>query len=107
MVAVVLGVAVFVVMLIAELAVVAVRRAEAQTAADVAALAGVVEGRAGAEDLARRNGMTLLAYDDTGSVVHVTVGDGLIQASASAELDRSAMWSDQVGLVPEPLAHSS
>lgn len=62
----------------------AVEAAAAQTAADMAALAGVFEGRPGAVDLAERNGAELVRYESTGVQVHVVVRWGSASAAASA-----------------------
>lgn len=61
-----------------------VLRAEAQAAADAAALAGVVEGRAGAADLARRNGAGLVDFVVEGSTVEVEVNRRGVRAVAAA-----------------------
>jgi outer membrane lipoprotein SlyB len=60
-------------------------RVRAQTAADAAALAGVVEGRGAAERLAARHGATLVRWSDDGSVVTVEVrlGDAVVTARAT------------------------
>jgi hypothetical protein len=50
---------------------VVVARAEAQTAADAAALAGAVHGRAAAEDLAAANGGRLESWVAAGPEVEV------------------------------------
>jgi len=50
---------------------VVVARAEAQTAADAAALAGAVHGRASAEDLAAANGARLVSWAAAGREVEV------------------------------------
>lgn len=62
----------------------AVQAADAQTAADMAALAAVFEGRAGAADLAERNGAELVQYHSTSLDVHVVVALGGASAEASA-----------------------
>lgn len=62
----------------------AIEAAEAQTAADMAALAGVFEGRSGAADLAERNGAELVRYEYTGEEVHVIVRLGAASAGAYA-----------------------
>jgi hypothetical protein len=58
---------------------------QAQVAADAAALAGVVDGRAAAAALARRNGGTLVAFTAEGAdvIVVVSVGDERATARAS------------------------
>lgn len=64
-----------------------VSRARAQSAADAAALAGVVEGRSGAEELARENRATLVSFDQSGSGVHVVVERDGVRAAAAADLE--------------------
>jgi hypothetical protein len=63
-------------------------RARAQTAADAAALAGVVEGRDGAAELARANGAELvdLRVEGGETVVVVRVGRAVATARAGLEL---------------------
>ena len=63
-------------------------RARAQTAADAAALAGVVEGEAAAAELARVNGGELLRFqvDDGDTVVEVRVGRSVARARAALEV---------------------
>jgi hypothetical protein len=61
--------------------------ASAQTAADAAALAGALDGRAAAESLAGENGGYLIAYDErSDGSVDVTVQVGKATASARALL---------------------
>ncbi|MEM9131401.1 MAG: hypothetical protein AAGA59_01260 [Actinomycetota bacterium] len=62
----------------------AVLRAETQAAADAAALAGVVEGRVGAADLADRNGAGLVRFVAVGTTVEVEVRRGGVRAVAAA-----------------------
>lgn len=50
-----------------------VARAEAQTAADAAALAGAVHGRGAAERLAAANGGRLVGWEAAGAEVEVVV----------------------------------
>jgi uncharacterized membrane protein len=88
--AVVMAAAVLMVLMVIELGTRAVDRAEAQTAADMAALAAVFEGRSGAVDLARRNGATLIGYRDDGRVVWVEVAIGEARARARAVFDPTA-----------------
>jgi uncharacterized membrane protein len=83
----VLVVVVIGVLIIVEIGVRAVHRADAQTAADMAALAGLFEGRPGADDLARRNGAVLVAYEEEGEVIRVRVTVGHAEAEAAAVLD--------------------
>jgi len=80
-----IGVALLVLFALGELAHTAVTRAKAQAAADMAALAGVSEGRDGAADLARRNGSALIGYDDSPGRVVVRVRVGTVEADANAE----------------------
>ncbi|HUG00047.1 MAG TPA: hypothetical protein VMM60_18120 [Ilumatobacter sp.] len=62
-------------------------RQRAQAAADAAALAGVNGGRSESVDLASANGATLVAWEQNGRTVTVTVarGDATATARASAE----------------------
>lgn len=87
LVAVVVAAAVLVVVFVLGLAERAVAAAQAQTAADAAALAAVYEGRSGAEDLADLNGAQLVAYDDDGPVVRVVVSMDGVRAEARAVLE--------------------
>ncbi|MDH4364593.1 MAG: pilus assembly protein TadG-related protein [Acidimicrobiia bacterium] len=80
-----IGVALLVLFGLGELGHSAVNRAKAQATADMAALAGVYEGREGAVDLARRNGGVVLGYDDSDGRVAVRVRVGTVEASAKAE----------------------
>ena len=64
-----------------------VSRARAQSAADAAALAGVVEGRAGAEELARANQARLETFEQSGSFVRVVVEHDGMRAEATANLE--------------------
>ena len=84
-----LAVTVLTVLFLVELGSRAIDRAEAQTAADMAALAGVFEGRSGAADLAKRNGAVLLGYRLEGAVVWVRVAVGGARAEARAVFDVS------------------
>lgn len=61
-----------------------VARQRARSAADAAALAGVIEGRAAAAELAAANGAKLVAFDADGDVVEVTVRVGDRTATARA-----------------------
>lgn len=60
-------------------------RAEAQNAADAVALAGALDGERAARDLAHRNGAELVAFEDLGGAVEVTVVVGDRRATARAE----------------------
>jgi Putative Flp pilus-assembly TadE/G-like len=63
-----------------------VARAQARTAADAAALAGVSAGSEAARLLAERNGAVLLVLTNAGGVVRVTVQWGGVTMSATATL---------------------
>jgi len=58
--------------------------ARARTAADAAALAGAVDGRKAAQDLADQNGGTLVNFVRRGDTVDVSVRVGRATAVASA-----------------------
>jgi hypothetical protein len=68
---VVVALAALVVVGLGRLGAVVVARAEAQTAADAAALAGAVHGRAAADGLAAANGGRLLSWTTAGAEVEV------------------------------------
>ncbi len=57
----------------------------AQAAADAAALAGVVEGRSAAAELAGSNGARLVSFDEVAGVVRVVVEVDGRRAEATAE----------------------
>lgn len=63
------------------------QRARAQAAADAAALAGVVEGREAAVELAQANGGTLISFEVDGrdTIVEVRVGRAMAQARATVD----------------------
>lgn len=61
-----------------------VHRQRAQAAADAAALAGVVDGRAAAAELAQRNGGVLVGWTEHGDEVTVIVDVEGRRASARA-----------------------
>jgi len=67
-------------------------RAQAQTAADAAALAGVMEGRAGAQRLAGANGGSLVVFESSENAVRVVVTVDGWKAEARAE--RSLRFPD-------------
>jgi len=67
----VVALAAIVVIGLGRLGAVVVARAEAQTAADAAALAGAVHGRAAADGLAVDNGGSLIAWTSAGAEVEV------------------------------------
>ena len=78
-------VAALLVLRVATLGSAAAGRARAQTAADAAALAGVVGGRDDAETLANENGGVLISWSDDGDEVQVSVGVDDAVAVARAE----------------------
>ncbi len=90
LVAGVLGVVVLVAVGLGHVAQAMVERAQAQAAADAAALAGVVEGEAGAADVAARNGADLVRFDESGGATTVVVRRGRARAAAAAVYDQSA-----------------
>jgi hypothetical protein len=59
-------------------------RSRARTAADAAALAGVGDGRAGAERLAAGNGGVLERFEVLGTAVEATVRVGTARATSRA-----------------------
>ncbi len=59
-------------------------RAQAQSAADAAALAGAAEGRPAATALAEANGGVLTSFDSEAATVRVTVRLGSAVAAAKA-----------------------
>ena len=69
--AVVVALAALVVLGLGRLGAVVVARAEAQTAADAAALSGAIHGRASAEALAAANGGRLVSWVAAGAEVEV------------------------------------
>jgi hypothetical protein len=71
-------------LLIAQLGLLAVHRAQARTAADAAALAGAAEGRDAAALVAQANGAVLEAFAVDGVDVQVRVRVGSTHASARA-----------------------
>jgi uncharacterized membrane protein len=86
----IVGLAALLLLVLVELGARTIERAEAQSAADMAALAGVHEGRSGAEDLAGRNRAELIAFDEVDGAVRVRVQVGGMQAEAWAALDWSS-----------------
>lgn len=86
----------------------AVSRARAQTAADAAALAGVLDGRDAAAALARDNGGRLVRFEARGGQAFVRVVVGPAVATAQASRDgglargrgRAATAPARPGLVP-------
>lgn len=66
---------------------IAVVRAQVQTAADAAALAGAAEGRPAAERLARDNGASLESFTVDGNEVQVVVERNEVRATARARRD--------------------
>jgi uncharacterized membrane protein len=87
LVAVVLVAALGAVLLLVQVGRVTVARSEAQTAADAAALAGALEGREGADELARANGAVLVSFTVDGAEVQVVVEHGEVRATARARRD--------------------
>jgi uncharacterized membrane protein len=75
------------VVLLVQVGRVTVARSEAQTAADAAALAGALEGRDGADELARANGAVLVSFATDGAEVQVVVEHGDVRATARARRD--------------------
>lgn len=79
-------------------------RAQAQTAADAAALAGAAEGKAAAESVARANRGRLLSYREIDSDVQVTVrvGKATAQARARGTVQEGGGWAvgSSTGLAP-------
>lgn len=78
---------------VTKLSVAAADRARAQTAADAAALGGVVDGEEAAAELARSNGATLLSFVDEGNQVQVHVGFHGAVATARAERSETSPFS--------------
>lgn len=62
-----------------------VDRAQAQAAADAAALAGVMDGRPGADRLARANGGEVVIFEASDNAVRVVVEVDQWRAEARAE----------------------
>lgn len=99
LVAGVVALALLLVLAVGRLGTAAVERARARTAADAAALAGVIEepngagaGRRRAVEVANRNGATVETYRVEGTTVEVEVRVGSAQATARA--DRSVLDPD-------------
>lgn len=94
---------------LAELGGLAVSRARARSAADAAALAGAVEGRSGADEVARANGAVLASFEAQGQMVEVVIELDGATARARAEATRPsgpgpAGGDDRDGLAPVLLA---
>ena len=81
----ILVVAGVVALVVADLGVAAVQRAQARTAADAAALAGAAEGEAAAREVAAANDGELLSFVADRRTVEVVVAVGRAQARATAE----------------------
>jgi hypothetical protein len=82
-------------------------RADARTAADAAALAGAVDGPAGARALAAANGGRVVDVVEDGAGITVTVRVGDAVATARAERAGPAVGgggTDRAGLAPAMLA---
>jgi hypothetical protein len=93
-VAVLVGLACLVAIVVADLGVAAVARGRARAAADAVALAGVAEGRSGADDVARANRATLRSYRADGVTVEVVVEvDG---ARATARAEGGEVWAGPI-----------
>jgi Flp pilus assembly protein TadG len=69
---------------VAQVGAVMLQRQHAQTAADAAALAGLLGGRAAAAQLAAGNDAVLVSFDRLGDTVTVEVANGRVHARASA-----------------------
>lgn len=74
--------------LLADLGVLAARRAQARTAADAAALAGAAEGEPAAARVAEANGAALESYAAIGADVIVRVRVGSTHATARARREQ-------------------
>ena len=94
--AVVILVAAGAMLLLAHIGLLAVRRAQARTAADAAALAGAADGRDAAEDVARANGAVLETFVALGDGVEVRVRVGTAHATARAEREQGCGLAEQV-----------
>jgi uncharacterized membrane protein len=93
--AVVILVAAGAMLLLAHIGLLAVRRAEARTAADAAALAGAAEGRDAADAVAQANGAVLESYVALGNTVEVRVRVGSTHATARAEREEGCGLAGQ------------
>ena len=78
---------------VTQLSVAAADRARAQTAADAAALGGVVDGEGAAADLAIANGAALVGFLDDGDQVEVRVTYNDAVATARAERTETSPFS--------------
>jgi predicted Zn-dependent peptidase len=94
MVVLLLGVGLVAVLLVVHVGSQANQQAQAQTAADAAALAGASTGRLAAAQMAEINGGVLQVFEVQGSSVQVVVSIGAAQAEARAV--RRVRW-----IVPE------
>lgn len=102
---VVLLLAVLAAVVVAEVGAATIERAEAQVAADAAALAGAVGGRAEAERAADANGAEVTGWRDVGDVVVVEVRYRRARATAAAEATAPPVTGgDRAGLAPIVLA---
>lgn len=86
-VAMVMLVAVLTIVLTTRIGVAVTDRARARTAADAAALAGVMGGRPAAEEISVENGAVLEAFVRQNQQVEVTVRFGTRRATSRARLD--------------------
>lgn len=77
--------AIVLIIAVARLGTTILERSAAQTAADAAALAGVVSGRTAADAVAGANGAVIIAWTTAGHTVSVTVrlGDAVATARAT------------------------
>jgi hypothetical protein len=105
--AVVVVVAGFAAVFLAQIGGAAIARARARTAADAAALAGAAGGRSAADAIARANGAALSTFTVDGSDTEVGVDVGAASATARAEASSGATAAgggDREGLAPVMLA---
>ena len=89
-------------LLVASVGGIVIDRGRARTAADAAALAGVLGGRDPAERIARANGGELRSYRVVGDVVEVTVRVGRAEATARAGRGPARRQSARRRLVDSP-----
>lgn len=83
----------YLVLQVTQLSVAAADRARAQTAADAAALGGVIDGPDAARALVTANGATLIEYSDEGDQVQVQVAYNDAVATARAERTETSPFS--------------
>lgn len=87
-----LGVGLMAVLLVVHVGIQVDQQAQAQTAADAAALAGAAEGRLAALQMAEINGGVLEVFEANGASVQVVVSIGTTHAEARAV--RWVRWID-------------